>query len=108
MHLRTLADRASILITQPVKDDYRDLPLGTDQVAAMLPAGQHGHALAGDAMVRPTTRFRRLSAIPATLAGSAGCALSRPPHAGVGPAQTRTCWRAEVTVSACRAVGEAS
>ena len=37
--LRRLAARASVLVAQPVKDDYRDLPLGTAQVAALLPAG---------------------------------------------------------------------
>jgi hypothetical protein len=34
--LRRLASSASILLSQPVKDDYRDLPLGTRQVAAMM------------------------------------------------------------------------
>jgi len=38
-HLRDLADRSTVLLTQPVKDDYRELPLGSAQVAAMLPAG---------------------------------------------------------------------
>ncbi len=37
--LRRLAERASLLVTQPVKDNYRDLPLGSDQLAAMMPAG---------------------------------------------------------------------
>lgn len=35
--LRALAARTAILVTQPVRDDYRDLPLGTRQVAALLP-----------------------------------------------------------------------
>ena len=30
---------AAILLTQPVRDDYGDLPLGSDQSAAMLPPG---------------------------------------------------------------------
>ena len=34
--LRRLASSASILLSQPVKDDYHDLPLGTGQVAAMM------------------------------------------------------------------------
>lgn len=34
-----LAGRASVLLSQPVKDDYRDLPLGTGQFAALMPAG---------------------------------------------------------------------
>ena len=37
--LRTLARRADILLTQPVRDDYRDLPLGSRQVREMMPAG---------------------------------------------------------------------
>lgn len=38
-HLRRLAEQAAILLTQPVRDDYGDLPLGSDQIAAMLPPG---------------------------------------------------------------------
>jgi hypothetical protein len=37
--LRRLASAASILVSQPVKDDYHDLPLGTAQVTAMM---RHG------------------------------------------------------------------
>jgi hypothetical protein len=37
--LRRLASSASILLSQPVKDDYHDLPLGTRQVAAMMRPG---------------------------------------------------------------------
>jgi hypothetical protein len=37
--LRRLALSASILLSQPVKDDYHDLPLGTRQVAAMMRPG---------------------------------------------------------------------
>ena len=36
-HLAELAGRASVLLAQPVRDDYRDLPIGTNQVASMLP-----------------------------------------------------------------------
>lgn len=35
--LRALARRTAILVAQPVRDDYRDLPLGTRQVADLLP-----------------------------------------------------------------------
>ncbi|MET3806541.1 hypothetical protein ABIB25_003557 [Nakamurella sp. UYEF19] len=38
-HLRSAAARAHILIGQPVRDQYHDLPLGTRQVAAMMPPG---------------------------------------------------------------------
>lgn len=37
-HLRVLASRAAILLTQPVRDDYGNLPLGSEQVAALMPA----------------------------------------------------------------------
>ncbi|MGB3770098.1 MAG: WcbI family polysaccharide biosynthesis putative acetyltransferase [Rhodococcus sp. (in: high G+C Gram-positive bacteria)] len=35
--LRRLASHAGMLIAQPIRDDYRDLPVGTSQVAQMLP-----------------------------------------------------------------------
>ena len=35
--LRAIAARAHMLLTQPVRDDYRDLPLGSRQVRAMMP-----------------------------------------------------------------------
>ncbi|GAB2909539.1 hypothetical protein GCM10027047_04650 [Rhodococcus aerolatus] len=38
-HLAALLGRTGVLLSQPVRDDYRDLPLGTDQLAALLPAG---------------------------------------------------------------------
>jgi hypothetical protein len=37
--LRRLAARASVLLAQPVKDGYRDLPLGSDEVASLMPTG---------------------------------------------------------------------
>ncbi len=37
--LREAAANSQILLSQPVSDDYHDLPLGTRQVAAMMPAG---------------------------------------------------------------------
>ncbi len=36
-HLHRLLARCELLISQPVSDDYRDLPLGTAQLAARLP-----------------------------------------------------------------------
>jgi hypothetical protein len=38
-HLHALLARTEVLLSQPVRDGYRDLPLGTDEVAARLPAG---------------------------------------------------------------------
>lgn len=37
--LHALVRRTAILITQPVRDDYRDLPLGSRQLTALLPRG---------------------------------------------------------------------
>jgi hypothetical protein len=37
--LHRLIARASFLVAQPVRDDYHDLPLGTRQLRALLPAG---------------------------------------------------------------------
>lgn len=38
-YLQALLGRSGGLLSQPVRDDYRNLPLGTDQLAAALPAG---------------------------------------------------------------------
>lgn len=38
-HLQTLLSRTAVLLSQPIRTDYRDLPLGTEQLAARLPAG---------------------------------------------------------------------
>ena len=38
-HLERLVATTSVLLSQPIRADYRDLPLGTDQLAAQLPAG---------------------------------------------------------------------
>jgi Polysaccharide biosynthesis enzyme WcbI len=37
-HLDAILGRASVVISQPIRDNYRDLPLGTRQVAARLGA----------------------------------------------------------------------
>ena len=38
-YLAALLARTGLLLSQPVRDDYRNRPLGTDQLAARLPAG---------------------------------------------------------------------
>lgn len=38
-HLRRTLAHACVLLSQPVRPDYRDLPLGTAQVTAALPSG---------------------------------------------------------------------
>jgi hypothetical protein len=37
-HLHALLGRTAVLLSQPIRDDYRDLPLGTSQLAATVPA----------------------------------------------------------------------
>ena len=38
-HLRRTLAHASVLLSQPIRPDYRELPLGTAQVTAVLPPG---------------------------------------------------------------------
>lgn len=38
-HLHALLARTTVLLSQPVREDYRNLPLGTAQLAARLPPG---------------------------------------------------------------------
>ncbi|MBO0678593.1 hypothetical protein JRC04_14075 [Mycolicibacterium sp. S2-37] len=38
-HLDDLLSQTAVLISQPIRDDYRDLPIGTAQLATRLPAG---------------------------------------------------------------------
>lgn len=38
-HVRRVAGLTSVLVSQPIRSGYRDLPLGTDDVAAMMPPG---------------------------------------------------------------------
>ncbi|KUI24335.1 hypothetical protein AU196_20815 [Mycobacterium sp. IS-1742] len=41
-HLDDLLSETALLICQPIRDDYRDLPLGTSQLTERLPAGAKG------------------------------------------------------------------
>ncbi|BBY51893.1 hypothetical protein MARA_53610 [Mycolicibacterium arabiense] len=38
-HLDALLGEAQVLVSQPIRANYRDLPLGTDEMAGRLPAG---------------------------------------------------------------------
>ena len=38
-HVRRLSGLTAVLVSQPIRSGYRDLPLGTDDIAAMLPPG---------------------------------------------------------------------
>jgi hypothetical protein len=101
-HLTALVARADLLVTQPVRDDYNALPVGTRQLAALLRpaapvvvvpvvrwAGLHPYAV----IVRdPADRSRQPPGVPyhdlRTLAAAAGLSLP------------------EVSAAALRAVGE--
>lgn len=37
-HLRSLLAETAVLVSQPIRQNYRDLPIGTDDLAARLPA----------------------------------------------------------------------
>jgi hypothetical protein len=63
-HLDRWLARASLLVAQPVRDDYHDLPLGTRQLTARLGAGARAVAV-------PVIRFAGL--YPTS-------AIVRPPH----------------------------
>jgi hypothetical protein len=52
-HLHRLLDRAMLLVSQPVRDDYHDLPLGLGQLSARLTAS-------GSTVVVPVIRFAGL------------------------------------------------
>jgi hypothetical protein len=52
-HLERLLARTRVLVSQPVRDGYRDLPLGTRDLAARLPAG-------AGVLVWPVIRYRGL------------------------------------------------
>jgi hypothetical protein len=38
-HVRRLAEMTSVLLSQPIRTGYNDMPLGTEDLAEMLPAG---------------------------------------------------------------------
>jgi hypothetical protein len=58
--LHTLLSRAAFLVAQPIHDDYHDLPLGTRQLRAGLPAG-------AASVVVPNVRFAGLHPFQAAL-----------------------------------------
>jgi hypothetical protein len=105
--LRRLASSASILLGQPVKDDYHDLPLGTRQVAAMM--RPHG------TVVRwPVIRWAGLHPFQA-IVRDPGDPSRDPPLVPYHDLRTLASARAdtdlfdaEASVDACRAVADAS
>lgn len=109
-HLDALLTRTSVLLSQPIRADYRGLPLGTAQLAARLPpfatlvrwpviryAGLHPFQVivrrpADRSVVPPPVPYHDLRTIAAALAG-------RAPY---DP------WDVDVAAAAFRAVAEAS
>ena len=60
----------SVLLSQPIRSGYRDLPLGTDDVAAMMPAG-------GRVLRWPVVRYSGLEPFSAIVRDPADPAQTR-------------------------------
>ncbi|MET0475962.1 MAG: WcbI family polysaccharide biosynthesis putative acetyltransferase [Mycobacterium sp.] len=109
-HLHALLRQTAVLVTQPVRADYRDLPLGTEQLAAALPssatvlrwpviryAGLYPFQVivrrpADRSIVPPPVPYHDLRTIAAALAGRSASAA----------------WDVDVEPARLRAVAEAS
>jgi hypothetical protein len=105
--LRRLAERADLLISQPVKDDYRGLPLGTDQLAALIRPG-------GTVVRWPVLRCAAYHPFQAIVRDPRDESRD-PPVVPYHDLRTLASARrgedllaAEIAVSACRSVGDAS
>ena len=109
-HLDALLGRSSLLLSQPIRTDYRGLPLGTDQLAAKLPAGA--------SVVRwPVIRYAGLYPFQVIVRRPADRSVVPPPvpyhdlrtiaaaRAGRAPFDP---WDVDVTPAALRALAEAS
>ena len=105
--LHRLVERASVLISQPVKDNYRDLPLGTNQLASQLRQG--------GAIIRwPVVRCAAYHPFQAIVRDPRDPSRD-PPVVPYHDLRTLASARrgddlltADVSVQACRAVGQAS
>jgi Polysaccharide biosynthesis enzyme WcbI len=103
-HLHALLSKTAVLLTQPVRSDYRDLPLGTTQLATRLPkaakvlrwpviryAGLYPFQVivrrpADRSIVPPAVPYHDLRTIAAALAGRS---FSDPWDVDVEPARFR-------------------
>ncbi|MET0863026.1 MAG: WcbI family polysaccharide biosynthesis putative acetyltransferase [Nakamurella sp.] len=106
-HVRALVGRAAMLISQPVKDDYRDLPLGTAQIAAMMPPG----ATVVRWPVIRTSAYHPFQAIVRDPSGTLGDPPIVPYHdlrtlASARDGEDR--WDSVISVAACRKVADLS
>jgi len=105
--LRRLVEGADVLISQPVKDDYRDLPLGTNQLAERLRPG-------GRTVRWPVVRCSAYHPFQVIVRDPRDPSRD-PPVVPYHDLRTLASARrredlltADVSVQACRAVGEAS
>jgi hypothetical protein len=106
-HLHALAGRASILLTQPVKDNYRELPLGGAQITSMMPTG----ATVIHWPVIRTSIFHPFQAIVRDPDGELGDPPIVPYHdlRTLASAQHNSDrWQAPVSVSSCQEIAAQS
>jgi hypothetical protein len=111
-HLRAVLARTTLLVAQPVRDDYRGLPIGTRQLTALLPRaaqvlrvpivrhlGLHPYA----AIVRhPTDRSAVPPVVPYHDLRTVVAAAGRPRVAPAGPEALRAVGTASVAELARR------
>jgi hypothetical protein len=105
--LRRLASSASILVSQPVKDNYHNLPLGTREVAAMMRPGA--------TVIRwPVVRWAGLHPFQAIVRDPRDPSMDPPlvPYHDLRTLASargdRDFFDLEATVESCRAVADAS
>jgi hypothetical protein len=109
-HLDALLARSSVLLAQPIRPDYRELPLGTAQLAARLTRGT--------AVLRwPVIRYAGLYPFQVIVRRPADRSIVPPPvpyhdlrtiTAARGGRSARDAWNADVAPTSFRAVAAAS
>lgn len=106
-HLDALLTRTQVLLSQPVRAGYRDLPLGTDDVSARLPVGAR-------VLRWPVTRYAGLHPYQ-VIVRNARDRSSSPPMVPYHDLRTVAvalggpdAWAHEADAAAVRAVAEAS
>ena len=102
-HLRRTLARASVLLSQPIRPDYRELPLGTAQVTAVLPPG-------AQTVLFPVMRYAGLFPFQAIVRSPAGDPPVAPYHdlRTLVRSVTGTAPGRAATAAAYRAVAEQS
>ena len=102
-HLRRTLAHASVLLSQPIRRDYRELPLGTGQVTAALPPG-------AQTVLFPVMRYAGLFPFQAIVRSPAGDPPVAPYHdlRTLVQSVTGTAPGHAATATAYRAVAEQS